>query len=356
VKGEDEKMQKLRFAIIGAGRPNQNFGSQEVYHGVGEYHARAISEYAELAAIASKSERSAAFLATKFGVKDIYTDYRKILDRKDIDAVTIATPSGMHGEIAQAAAQAGKHILIEKPIEVTLEKAEAVVEECERNKVKLAVAFHHRFGILGEIKAAVDNGEIGKLLICNAFCKRYRNRQYFQSSNWRGTWALDGGGALMNQGIHIIDSFQWIAGDVASIFGYVANLVHPYVETEDVAVASIRFKKGCMGIIESTICSYPDLADRIELHGEKGSIIADGYPMQIRLKESIGQNRFEGEVTKKEQPVMYIGMHHGLIQDLIQSIEEDREPRVNGREGLKSLRIITAIYESAKKSEEIIFE
>ena len=122
-------MPKLRFAIIGAGRPNQNFGSQDPYHGVGEYHARAIKEYAELVAIASKSEQSAGFLATKFGVKDIYTDYRKILERKDIDAVTIATPSGMHGEIALAAARAGKHILIEKPIEVTLEKAEKVVEE-----------------------------------------------------------------------------------------------------------------------------------------------------------------------------------------------------------------------------------
>ena len=160
----------------------------------------------------------------------------------------------------------------------------------------------------------------------------------------------------MNQGIHIIDSFQWIAGEVASIFGYIGNLSHPYVETEDVAVASVRFKAGGMGIIESTICCYPDLADRIELHGERGSIIAGGYPMMLRLKESMGEKRIEGEAVEKEQPVMYAGMHHGLILDLIQAITEDREPRVNGREGLKSIKIITAIYESAKKGKEIVFE
>jgi predicted dehydrogenase len=201
----------------------------------------------------------------------------------------------------------------------------------------------------------VDNGEIGKLILGNAFCKRYRIKEYFTSSDWRGTWAVDGGGALMNQGIHVIDSFQWIMGEVDCLWGYYGNAAHPYIEVEDVAVASLKFKNGALGIIESTTCCYPDLSDRIEFHGEKGSIIAEGYPMEIKLRESIDSG---GKVTTesfKEQPGMYTGMHHGLVKDLIEAIEEDREPEVNGREGLKALRIITAIYESSRQKKDVKF-
>jgi predicted dehydrogenase len=347
---------KLRFGIIGAGTPNQQIGGKAPYHGVGEYHASAVREFAQLVAIASRSEGSARFLANKFGVKDVYTDYRRLLDRKDIDVVTIGTPSGTHGDIAIEAAQAGKHILVEKPIDVTVEKAEKVIREFENQRVKLSVAFHHRFGIMKGIKASVDRGEIGKLVLGNAFCKRYRTKEYFQSSDWRGTWALDGGGAFMNQGIHIIDSFQWIMGDVASVFGYYGTLGHPYIEVEDVGVASIRFRSGAFGIIEATTCCYPDLSDRIELHGERGSIIADGYPMEIRLKEGMdSKEKIIGDSLKEQQP-MYQGMHHPIIKDLIEAIEEDREPAVNGWEGIKSLKIIMAIYESSRRRKEISFD
>lgn len=346
---------KIRFGIIGAGKPNQRIGGKNLYHGVGEYHASAIKEFGELVAIASRSEYSARFLAKKFAVSCIYTDYRKLLERKDIDAVTIATPSGTHGEIAINAAHAGKHILIEKPIDVTVEKAENVIRECEKHKVKLAVAFHHRFGVIKDIKEAVEKGEIGRLIVGNVFCKRYRNKEYFESSNWRGTWALDGGGALMNQGIHIIDSFQWIMGEVESLWGYIGNLAHPYVEVEDIAVASLKFKNGAFGMIESTTCCYPDLSDRIELHGEKGTIIAEGYPMKIKLRESINKSKKVAYESFKEQPIMYSGMHHGLIKDLIDAIEENREPLVNGREGLKAIKIITNIYKSARQEKEIKF-
>lgn len=346
---------KIRFGIIGAGKPNQRIDGKNLYHGVGEYHASAIKEFGELVAIASKSEYSARFLAKKFGVSCIYTDYRKLLERKDIDVVTIATPSGTHGEIAINAAHAGKHILIEKPIDVTVEKAENVIRECEKHKVKLAVAFNHRSGVIKDIKEAIEKGEIGHLIVGNAFCKRYRNKEYFESSNWRGTWALDGGGALMNQGIHIIDSFQWIMGEVESLWGYIGNLAHPHAEVEDIAVASLKFKNGAFGIIESTTCCYPDLSDRIELHGEKGTIIAEGYPMKIKLRESIDKRKKVTDESFKEQPTMYSGMHHGLIKDLIDAIQENREPMVNGREGLKSIKIITNIYKSARQGKEIKF-
>jgi len=345
---------RLRFAIIGAGTPNQHIGGREPYHGVGEYHASAIMEYADLVAIASRTEESARILADKCGVRDVYTDYRRILDRNDIDAVTIAAPSGMHGDIAIAAARAGKHVLVEKPIDVTVEKAEQVVRECEAQKVKLAVAFHHRFGLVGQIKAAVDSGEIGKILLGSGLCKRYRTREYFADSTWRGTWALDGGGALMNQGIHIVDSFIWIMGDVSSLSGYYATLGHPYIEVEDVAVASLRFKSGALGVIEATTCCFPDLADRLELHGDSGSIIADGYPMQIRLKASVGSSERLSAESGGEQAPMYKGMHHPIVADLVQAIQEDREPAVNGREGLRSLRVIEAIYKSSRQQREIL--
>ena len=346
---------ELRFGIIGAGTPNQSLGGKDLYHGIGEYHANAITEFAELVAIASRSESSARRLADKFEVKDIYTDYRKLLERKDIDAVTIGTPSGTHGDIAIEAARAGKHILMEKPIDVSIEKAEEVVRECEKRKVKFSVCFPHRFGIARDIKEAVDNGEIGKLILGNAFCKRYRIKEYFTSSDWRGTWALDGGGALMNQGIDVIDSFQWIMGEVDRVWGYYDNVAHSYIEVEDVAVASLKFKNGALGMIESTTCCYPDLSDRIELHGERGSIIAEGLPMKIKLRESIDSGSKLTSESFREQSPMYEGTHHGLIKDLIEAIEEDREPEVNGREGLKALRIITAIYESSRQKKEVRF-
>ena len=347
---------KLRFGIIGAGIPNQNIGGKDLYHGVGEYHASAIVEFAELAAIASRSESSARFLAKKFEIRGIYTDYRQLLDRKDIDVVSICTPSGTHGDIAIEAARAGKHVLIEKPIDITVNKAERVIRECEKQKVKLAVALHHRFGIIDEIKKIVESGEIGKLILGNAFCKRYRTEEYFKSSDWRGTWALDGGGAFMNQGIHIVDSFQWIMGDVSSLFAYYGTAGHPYIEVEDVGVVSLKFKSGAFGVLEATTCCYPDLSDRIELHGEKGSIIADGYPMQIRLRQSIGAAMKASVESLQEHQPMYKGMHHPIVKDMILAIEGNREPKVNGWEGLKSIKIITAIYESSRKKKEIKFE
>ena len=345
----------LRFGIIGAGAPNQSLGGKDVYHGIGEYHASAITEFGRLVAIADRSESNARVLADKFGVKDIYTDYRRLLERKDIDGVTIGTPSGTHGDIAIDAAHAGKHILIEKPMDVTVGKAEEVVRECEKCKVKLSVGFPHRFGIVRDIKEAVDTGEIGKLILGNAFCKRYRTKEYFTSSDWRGTWALDGGGALMNQGIHVIDSFQWIMGEVDCLWGYYGTAAHPYIEVEDIAVASLKFKNGAFGMIESTTCCYPDLSDRIELHGERGSIIVEGLPLKIKLRESIDRGTKLTSESFREQSPMYEGTHHGLIKDLIEAIEEDREPEVNGWEGLKALRIITAIYESSRQKKEARF-
>jgi predicted dehydrogenase len=162
----------------------------------------------------------------------------------------------------------------------------------------------------------------------------------------------------MNQGIHIIDSFLWIMGEVESLYAYCGNIGHTYVEVEDAAVASLKFKNGAFGIIESTTCCYPDLSDRIELHGEKGSIIAEGQPIAIKLRENINGDRIEKIASSsiKEQPIMHSGMHHDLVMDLIEAIEEGREPAVNGWEGLKSIRIITAIYASSRKRKEIFIK
>lgn len=355
MKGKKMSKSRLRFGIIGAGTPHQHIGGKDPYHGVAEYHASAILEYADLAAIASRSESSARYLADTFQIPEVYTDYHRLLERKDIDVICVCTPSGAHGEIAIEAARQGKHVLIEKPIEVTVEKAERVIRECEKQNVKLGVAMHHRFGIVKEIKEAIGQGEIGKLILGNAFCKRYRTEEYFKSSSWRGTWSLDGGGAFMNQGIHIIDSFQWIMGEVASLFAYCETAGHPYIEVEDAGVVSLKFKSGALGILEATTCCYPDLSDRLEFHGEKGSIIADGYPMQVRLRQSFGSVGKGVEEGLKEQQPMYKGMHHPIIKDMIEAIETDREPKVNGWEGLKSIRVIRGIYESSRLKREITF-
>ena len=159
----------------------------------------------------------------------------------------------------------------------------------------------------------------------------------------------------MNQGIHILDAMLWIAGCVESVSGFTVNRTHPYIEVEDSAVASLKFFDGSLGILEATTSCYPDLSDRIEIHGELGSIILDGYPLKILLQISKGKKVRALAGTGKKQPPMYSSMHDGLIRDLVEAIQTDREPLVNGHEGLKSLVLIDAIYKSAKSGKRIDF-
>ena len=336
-------MEKVGFGIIGCGV-------------IAPFHINGIKEVpqAELVAVCDEKEESAEKLAKENNV-DYYTDYQEMLKRPDINVVCICTPSSLHPTQAIAAAEAGKHIITEKPMAITLEGADEMIMACRKNNVKLGVIFQRRVSdVFRKIKEGLDNGEIGKLILGDAYIKYYRSQAYYDSAGWRGTWKFDGGGALMNQCIHLIDLLSWFMGPVDTIYGYAATLARK-IEVEDTSVAVLRFKNGSLGVIEGTTSVFPpSVPHRIELHGQKGSILIEGEDIRMwvvedkegKERDRLAEIKKSGKVSLK--PFNFSKGHLEQIKDMVDAIKEDREPIVNGEEGRKSIEIILAIYKSSR--------
>lgn len=345
-------MKEIRFGIIGTGVPGQMLDGLPQYNGIAEWHAHYINETegARVVACASRTEVNARRFAEKFGV-DYHLDYREMLKREDVDAVAICTASGAHGEAIIAAAEAGKHIVVEKPLEITLEKCDAAIEACERAGVMLCVTFTARYNKpVTAIKEAIDRGDFGRLICGTAMCRRYRDEEYYAGSQWRGTWQLDGGGACINQGSHTIDSFLWFFGPVESVYAQADTLGHKALQVEDVACATLRFRSGAVGNIQCTTCAYPDFGEYIALHGEKGSVIWSGMPAKIQswdMMDPAFQFSPEDYVMKQEP----YAAHRLIYADVVDAIRNNRPPLVDGREGRKAVEVILAMYQSAKTGE-----
>jgi UDP-N-acetyl-2-amino-2-deoxyglucuronate dehydrogenase len=335
---------EFRFGIIGCGV-------------ISRTHADEIGKIkgATLVAVADVAEDCARNMAEAYGV-DYYTDYLELLKRDDIDIVNILTPSGLRTEIAMAAAQHGKHIIAEKPIDVTYEKATKMIEACKEAEVKLAVISQHRFDTSTvEVKHLIEKGKFGKLVLGECAVNWYRTQGYYDSGAWRGTWAMDGGGALMNQSIHTIDLLQYLVGPVESVFAHTSTLAHERIEVEDVAVATVKFKSGALGTIVGTTCAYPGLSSRLEVFGTAGSAVIEHDKLtHLYLKSDEPSSNLAAKNLETPDPTTVFGYAHGLqIEDMMKAIREDREPLVNGEEGLKPLEIILAIYESARTGKEV---
>lgn len=271
-----------------------------------------------------------------------YSSHRELLQDRDIDVVTILTASGTHSDIGIEAARAGKHVIVEKPIDVTVEAAQALIDACRESGVMLSCIFQHRFDAsVTAMKQAIAQGRLGRLNGCCCHTKWYRPQEYYDAVNWRGTFKLDGGGALMNQSIHYIDLMQHLMGPVDEVFGYTATLAHGRIEAEDVGMAALRFKSGALGIIEGTTSAYPGFYTRLDVQGDRGSILLENDAI-LRWELADGSVCDESLKHKGPQP------HHLQIQDVIDAIQSGREPAVGGDEALKSLRIVLAVYESAR--------
>jgi len=269
-------MKKLGFGIIGLGA-------------IADFHARAIKELdgCELVNCYHYREERANEFAKKHGCT-AYTDLDKFLADDRLDIVAIATPSGAHLDGALAAAKAKKHVIIEKPLEITKDRCTQIINACKEHNVKLAGIFQSRFFDSSKIlKEAIEKGRFGKIVMADAQVKWFRSQAYYDSAAWRGTWALDGGGALMNQSIHAIDLLLWLVGDVSEVFAFADTLSHERIEVEDTAVAVLRFNSGAMGVIEGTTSAYPGFLKRLEILGTKGSAILE--------EESIIAWQFEDE-------------------------------------------------------------
>ncbi len=334
--------EQLGFGIIGIGN-------------VSAIHARCIHqiEGCQLIAVCSRSEVKAKQAANEHNVP-YYTNFVDLIKRDDIDVVSICTPSGMHLEPALAAARAGKHVIVEKPIEITLERADQMIDSCQRGNVKLAVIFQHRFDEAAQkLKMAVEQGQFGKLILGDAYVKWHRTQEYYDKGGWRGTLQWDGGGALINQSIHTIDLLQWIMGPVKSVYGKIGTFTHR-IEGEDLGLAILTFENGAMGVIEGSTSIYPGFPERLEIHGEQGSVILEGG--KIKSWDIQGENSSKQvfETTLKKSGAadpMAIGVAGHLAQylDFVNAIRENREPLVNGIEGRKALEIVLAIYKSSRE-------
>jgi len=338
-------MEKIGFGIIGCGV-------------ISAWHARAIAavDEAELVAVCDIIPDRAKKLAGEYGAKT-YTDYRHLLADGNVQAVSICTPSGMHADMAIDAARAGKHILCEKPVDINLAKIDRMIAECRAAGVKLGVIFQRRTSPLWQkVKSAVESRALGRMVLGDAYLKYYRSQEYYDSGDWRGTWALDGGGALMNQGVHCIDLLQWIMGPVESLYALADHLVRK-IEVEDTAVCVLKFKNGAFGVIEGTTSVYPGLDHRIELHGEKGSILVDGEKIaRWEVPDGAGGaagsalEAHKGKIGTAASDPTAIGVegHTAQVLDLVQAIREDRDPMVTGEEARKAVEIVLAIYQSAR--------
>src|SRR5262245_21349850 len=252
------------FGIIGCGM-------------ISRFHAKAVAdlEGAKVVACFDSVPAAADKLAGEIGCR-AYHDLDAMLKDRNVTVVVIGTPSGAHREPAMAAANAGKHVIVEKPLEITLAHCDAIIDACRKNRVQLSAIFPSRFQAPGQaIKRAIEAGRFGRLTLGDAYVKWYRTQQYYDSGAWRGTWELDGGGALMNQAVHSVDLLAWFMGPVAEITAHLGTLAHERIAVEDTAVATLRFASGALGVVEASTAAYPGYLKRIELHGSTGSAVME---------------------------------------------------------------------------------
>ena len=335
------------FGIVGCGM-------------IAEFHARAIAEIpgARLAAVMSRSATNGARIAAmaEGGPCPIFDSVEALLAHAEVDVVCVCTPSGAHLEPAVAAARAGKHVVVEKPLEVTLPRCDAIIRACDESGVRLSAIFPSRFSPANiALKQAVEAGRFGRLTLADTAVKWWRSQEYYDSGWWRGTWDLDGGGALMNQAIHNVDLLQWLMGEVASVQAITATLAHDRIEVEDTAAAILRFRSGALGVIEAATSAYPGLLKRTEVHGDKGSArveqdditfwsFLDTEPGDADRVKPLGG----GSGGASDPKAIRVEGHRDQLLDFLQGIDSGHPPLVDGREGRKAVEIIRAIYRSAR--------
>ncbi len=320
---------------------------------VAKIHAEAILRVPALKLISACSDtrQTAERLASRYGVP-ASNDLDSFLADPALQAVTICSPSGTHGELGCAVARAGKHVLVEKPIDVALEKADALIQACERAGVRLGVAFQSRhLDAPRLLKSTVESGRLGKSVMASAYIKWYRTADYYASAAWRGTLAMDGGGVLINQAIHTVDLLNWIAGPVARVTAFAGRRVHPQIEGEDTLVATLLFSNGALGVVEAATSAYPGFKRRIEITGTEGTIVLDGDNLTVwSLRDgSSGPKSSAGDVSNGSADPMAIDCegHRRVLADFAEAIRSGRKPLVDGHEGRKSLELVRHLYDAA---------
>lgn len=339
---------KVRFGLIGCGR-------------VARYHAEALTRIpgVELKAVCDIVPERAQDFASRYGGKP-YTDYGSLLIRKDIDVVCIATPSGDHPSIGMDAARAGKHVVVEKPIGLTLREIDAFIDTCHAEQAKLCVVHQNRFNPpVVKLREAVDAGRFGRLSHAAVAVRWNRGSDYYTQAPWRGTWEQDGG-VLMNQSVHAIDIFRWMMGDPEAVFAFTATRLHQ-IEAEDVAAVTVRFHSGAVGLIEASNNVYPaNWEETLTLFGDEGSAALGGVALnKIERWEFADTGRHaldvEAELASQPDPVSVYGNGHGrLLAAMADAIRNDAPPPVSGEDGRAAVELVLAVYRSQERGRPVL--
>ncbi|HEV7683711.1 MAG TPA: Gfo/Idh/MocA family oxidoreductase [Pyrinomonadaceae bacterium] len=320
---------------------------------ISETHARAAHETdgAEVVAIYGQNLGKTANLAERYGAK-AYATLAEFLDHSPLEVVLIGSPSGLHAEQGIAAAKRGLHVLVEKPVDITTERIDALVNQCNEAGVKLGVFFQDRVAPdIQRLKDLLLAGTLGKPILISARVKWYRPTEYYSGSRWRGTSALDGGGALMNQGVHTIDLLLWLMGEVTRVSARTATALHE-IEVEDTVVATLEFANGAIGTLEAATSVYPGYPRSLELTGTEGTIVLEHdriVAADLRNAHVDLAPGSEGANPSATSPVMSdVSGHKKLLQDFLRAIETNGRPICDGVEGRRSVALVQAIYESAR--------
>ncbi|HBM81146.1 MAG TPA: oxidoreductase [Clostridiaceae bacterium] len=349
-------MDKLNFAIIGCGRISPNH-VKALIENKDDANLKAVCDIVPENAIARKNQYEEQITGSSVNV---YTDYKEMLDKEDIDVVTVATESGYHPKIAIYCMNKGKHVICEKPMALSIKDADEMIETAKANKVKLCISHQNRFNpVVQKLRAALESGRFGKLVNGTARILWRRNMDYYRQSPWRGTWKLDGG-TLMNQCIHDIDLLQWmLGGEVDTVYSMCGTYLRD-IEGEDFGAVLVRFKNNAVGIIEGSACVYPkNLEETLSIFGEKGTVCLGGLAVnRIETWRFGDQKDSEDEILRVQESdpdSVYGHGHTPLFKNMIDAIRYDREPLINGAEGKKALSIVLAAYKSRLDGTQVKF-
>jgi predicted dehydrogenase len=337
----------VRVGILGSGN-------------ISDTHARAAADIpgVQVVAVYGRNREKAGLLANRAGAVS-YNDLDRFLAHRPMDLVAIGSPSGLHAEHGVAVAQRGLHVLVEKPIDITVERADALIDAADRAGVKLAVFFQDRLKpAVVRMKNLIETGRLGTPVLASGYVKWYRPPEYYGGSRWRGTWALDGGGALMNQGIHTVDVLLNLFGPVARVSARAATRLHQ-IEVEDTAVATLEFASSALGIIEVATSIYPGYARRVEVTGSEGTLVLDQDRLvSADLRSPIDAAELDAPAGAGESatsPVVSdVTPHRRIFEDFIRAIETNGTPACDGREGRKSVAVVQAVYESARTGQAVV--
>jgi predicted dehydrogenase len=323
---------------------------------ISETHARACRAITgvKISAIYGTNSEKIAGLCREHGGTP-YNNFDAFLSHRPMDIVIIGSPSGLHAEQGIAAARRGLHVLTEKPIDIATERADALIAATEKSGVKLGVLFQDRTKPhIHQLKGWLDQGILGRILFVDARVKWYRPPEYYANSRWRGTLALDGGGALINQGIHTIDLLLWLLGDVVRVQARTATLLHK-IEAEDTAVATLEFASGALGIFHATTAAFPGYPRRVEITGTEGTVILEHdriISAKLRSATDLTARLIESPTDENQNAtsaaVSDFRGHQALLTDFLEAIRQNRAPLCDGREGRRSIALVESIYRASR--------